>query len=453
MQNRTIAAIATPLGEGGIGTVRISGENALNIADKVFKSVSGKKICDQKGYTALFGETHLSGERIDDTVALIFRSPKSYTGEDTVELSCHGGRLVLKTVLRAVLKNGASLADAGEFTKRAFLNGKLDLTQAESIMGLISAESDAELKLSGAGLNGRIRKRIEEIKADLTFTAASIAVYADYPDEELPELQPEQFGKMLTGAKEKLSEMLSNYDAGRILREGIETAIVGKPNVGKSTLMNLLAGFNRSIVTEIAGTTRDVVEDTVRVGDVTLRLSDTAGIRKTDDIVENAGIDLALEKINNAELILAVFDCSIPLDRNDTLILERLKNKKVIIILNKSDISAPLSADLFGDFPTVVISAKTGDGTNALKNAIVEVTRVNLINPDSTVLCGERQRDCAARAFSAIAGAEAALSSGNTIDAVGICIDDALSALLELTGERVTNAVADEVFRKFCVGK
>ncbi len=453
MQNRTIAAIATPLGEGGIGTVRISGENALDIADKVFKSVSGKKIADQRGYTALFGETHSHGEHIDDTVALIFRAPKSYTGEDTAELSCHGGRLVLKKVLRAVLDNGAVLAEAGEFTKRAFLNGKLDLTQAESIMGLISAESEAELKLSGAGLTGSIRKKIEEIKADLTFTAASIAVYADYPDEELPELQPDRFSNMLKKSKESLNELLCNYDAGRILREGIETAIVGKPNVGKSTLMNLLVGFNRSIVTEIAGTTRDVVEDTVLVGDITLKLCDTAGIRETDDIVENAGIDLANEKIKGAELVLAVFDGSEQLDKNDKLLLQKIKGKKAIVVLNKSDISTLHDISKFENLPTVIISAKNGDGAKALQDTIANVTKVNKINPDSVVLCAERQRDCAVRAFSAISEAEDTLLSGNTIDAVGICIDDALSALLELTGERVTSAVADEVFRKFCVGK
>ncbi len=453
MQNNTVAAISTPLGEGGIGIVRISGAQALFIADKIFRAKSGKKISDQKGYTALFGEAVDCDGFIDTAVALIFRAPKSYTGEDTVEISVHGGRYVLKRLLRAALNAGAKSAAAGEFTKRAFLNGKLDLTQAEAVMGVISASGDRELKLSSSALNGTLSRKIEKIEADLISAAASIAYFADEPDEELPELNHENFGKMLENSERALDEMLKTYDAGRILREGIDTAIVGKPNVGKSTLMNLLCGSDRSIVTDIAGTTRDIIENTVKLGDITLCLADTAGIHSTADIVEAAGVSLAEKKIKSSELILAVFDSTEPLDDDDLSLIEKIKDKKTIIIINKSDIGNKIGAEDFPELRVVTVSAKTGEGLKELTKKIEEITEICYINPDSLVLGSERQRDCASRAFAAIREAKAALMSGETIDAVGVCVDDALSALFELTGKRVTNVVADEVFKKFCVGK
>lgn len=453
MQNRTVAAISTPLGDGGIGVVRISGDDALQIADKIFVSKSGKKIVEQKGYTALFGDAIDADGFIDTAVALIFRAPKSYTGDDTVEISVHGGRFVLKRLLRASLSAGAKTADAGEFTKRAFLNGKIDLTQAEAVMGIISANGERELKLSSSALKGKISEKIAEIEAALVSAAASIAYFSDEPDEILPELNHKNFGKMLESSEAALLDMLKTYDAGKILREGIDTAIVGKPNVGKSTLMNLLSHSNRSIVTSVAGTTRDIIENSVMLGDITLNLADTAGIRSTDDIVEAVGVNLAKEKIDSCELILAVFDATSPLDDDDRALLSKIQGKKAIIIINKTDIASLISADDFEGFHTVTISAKTGDGVDNLTKTIEEITRVCFINPDSAVLGSERQRDCANRALNAVKAAKEALFSGETIDAVGICVDDALFSLFELTGKRVTNVVADEVFKKFCVGK
>ena len=453
MQNRTIAAISTPLGEGGIGIIRISGPDAISIAEKIFRAKSGKKIGEQKGYTALFGNAVDGDENIDTAVCLIFRAPHSFTGEDTVEISVHSGRFVIKRVLRAAISAGADSAAPGEFTKRAFLNGKLDLTQAEGIMSLIAAEGEGQFRLASGAVSGKISKEIAATEEKLVSAAASIAYFADEPDEILPELNTENFGAMLLSCEQSLKDMLSSYDAGKVIREGIDTAIVGKPNVGKSTLMNLLVGSTRSIVTDVAGTTRDIIEDTVRVGEITLRLSDTAGIHKTDDIVETVGVNLAKSKIDEAELILAVFDSTAPLDNDDKRLIEQIKDKKTIVIINKSDIGGSLNAEDFGGLPTVTVSAKTGVGKAELTDAIEKLTNVCFLNPDSAVLGSERQRDCAVRALSAVTAARDALIMGETIDAVGVCVDDALAALFELTGKRATNVVTDEVFKKFCVGK
>lgn len=450
---KTIAAIATPAGEGALGVIRISGENAIEIADSVFFPFSGKKLCDLKGYTASYGEIKEGDTRLDDAVALVFRAPLSFTGENTVELSVHGGSLMLRQILRLILSKGATLAEAGEFTKRAFLNGKTDLTKAESIMGLISASNDAQLRLSREAHNGRTSKKIAEIEKNLTALNASVSVYSDYPDEDIEDLSIENFSASLLSAKNALCEMLRDYDAGKILREGIATAIVGKPNVGKSTLMNMLSGTQRSIVTEIAGTTRDVIEENVTIGDIMLRLADTAGIHETADAVESIGVERAKEKIFASQLILAVFDCSKPLDSDDLSLLESINPQNSIIIINKTDIESGIDMSVFDGFEIVRTSAKNGDGYENLKNAISKLSGTANLKPEAAVLMNERQRDCAKRALDGVEEAIGALNMGCTVDAVGVCIDDALSALLELTGKRVTNEVTDEIFRRFCVGK
>lgn len=453
MQNRTIAAIATPVGEGSIGVIRISGDNAVGVADSVFRAFSGKKIADIPGYAALYGEIISEGEKIDSAVALKFTAPKSYTGEDVVEISIHGGRYVVKRVLRLLYEKGAAAAAPGEFTKRAFLNGKLDLVEAEAVMGVISSQSEGQLKLSVSALEGKVSKEIEEIEKALLSVAASVAFFNDNPDEEIPELNVDNFTASLQKIDRSLNKLITDYDNGRVLREGIDTVILGKPNVGKSTLMNLLAKRERSIVTEIAGTTRDVIEDTVIVGDITLRLSDTAGIRKTDDVVESVGIQRAKEKGDSAQLILAVFDLSRPLDSDDDELIEAIKNKNAIAVLNKNDLAKATDLSRFEGLPTVLVSAKNGTGSEELAAKIAEISGVANLSADAAVLGSERQRDCAAKAKIAVDEALCALNSGLTVDAVGVLIDDALSHLYSLTGKRVTNAVADEVFERFCVGK
>ncbi len=454
MSERTIAAIATPLGEGGISVIRISGDNAIDVAEKCFFTFSGEKLSNLGGYQAAYGKVvDNEKETLDDAVALVFRAPKSYTGENVVEISCHGGTVVARQVLRRVLECGATLATGGEFTKRAFLNGKLDLTKAESVMGLISARSDAAAKISRGAREGRISRDTEDILNKLLETAASLAAFADYPDEDIPNLNEENFAKLLDECYAKCEKLISTYDAGRIIREGINCAIVGKPNVGKSTLMNMLCGSDRSIVTDIAGTTRDVVETTVNVGDITLNLADTAGIHETDDTVEQFGVDRAKQKIDNAELLLAVFDSSLPLDDDDKKLLCSIRDKKCIVVLNKTDLTPVLNKNELKEFEIIEISAKSGNGYNTLCSAINHICKTAMLSPDDTILINERQRDCVNRALNAVSAARDALNMGMTLDAVGVCVDDAIAALLELTGKRVTNEVCDEIFKRFCVGK
>ena len=452
MSERTIAAISTPSGEGGIAVIRISGSDAISIAEKSFRSFSGRALSSLSGYSALYGEIIDGDKVIDDAVALVFLEPKSFTGEDTVELSVHGGKLVARDTLRVVLANGANLALPGEFTKRAYLNGKLDLASAESIMEIISAKNETALRISRMAKEGKVSKKIEEIIADLLKLDASISVYSDYPDEEIEGLDTPSFLSALEKTENSLSELLSSYDTGKIIRDGVETSIVGKPNVGKSTLMNLLCRADRSIVTSVAGTTRDVVESTVTLDDITLILSDTAGIHSTDDVVEKAGVERSINRLNSSALVLAVFDISRPIDDDDRELLKILGDN-TIIILNKNDLKPQFDTSIFDGKQTVSISAKDNSGIDNLYEIISSVVNKKKIDGDEAILISERQRNCANKAYSSIIEAKNALINGVTIDAVGVCIDDCLSALLELTGKRVTNEVTDEVFKRFCVGK
>lgn len=453
--SHTIAAVATPLSAGGIGVIRISGDSAIEIADKVVKTTSGKSLTSLKGYSAAHGKVYLNDEAIDECVALVFRAPKSYTGENTVEISCHGGVLVTKQVLRAVLQSGARPAEAGEFTKRAFLNGKLDLSEAEAVMSLISAQGQEGMKAAFNTLDGALSKKINELCSILLSAAANMAAWVDYPDDEIPELSDEALKSGLITVKNGLSALLSKFDAGKAITDGVETAIVGKPNVGKSALMNMLSGFNRSIVTDIAGTTRDIVEQTVRVGNVVLRLADTAGIRESDDVVEAIGVDMAKTRIERATLILAVFDGSDSLDESDKEIIDLCKGRDVIGIINKSDLPSKADIDYLKSTlsKVVFISAKEGDGEDELTKAIEEALGTDKIDTTQAMLTTERQRVCTEKALSCLEEALEALELGITMDAVNVCIDNAVEALLELTGKKAREAVVDEVFSQFCVGK
>lgn len=451
----TVAAISTGRAPGGIGVVRISGENAISVADTVFSSFSGKKLCEIPGYSALYGKVSDEKGSIDNIVALVFRAPKSYTGEDVVELSCHGGLFVTDKVLKAVLSAGAMPAEAGEFTKRAFLNGKMDLTSAESVMNIISAQGEQAEKIALGVLEGRLFKEIKEISDKLVYDMALLSAWVDYPYEEIEDLSENKLSDHVKTSIASLEKLINDFSKGQIIMEGVDTAIVGCPNVGKSTLMNLLSGTEKSIVTEIAGTTRDIVEDIVNIGGITLRISDTAGVRETDDIVESIGVDRAVKKLEDAELILAVFDASRPLTDADRRLIDLCKGKKAIGIVNKTDLDKNyLKYEINENFAkTIFISAKTGEGKQDLANAIEDILGTSDFDSSATALVNERQRDCCKKALDALKDADNALSLGMTMDAITVCIDSAIENLLVLTGEKATEIVVNEVFSHFCVGK
>lgn len=453
----TIAAVSTPNAAGGIAVIRISGDKALEVADRIFTSVSGKKASEMDGYTCAYGIAHDGDERLDDCILTVFRAPHSYTGEDTAEISCHGGIYISRRVLRAAVANGAENAIAGEFTKRAFLNGKLDLTQAEAVMDVISARSDRELKMAEELRQGAAFKRAEKCSEKLMRILGDLAAWADYPDEDIPAVEPENLKTELNTVRSDLASLIENYDAGRIIREGIPTAIVGRPNVGKSTLFNLLSGYQRSIVTDIAGTTRDVIEESVTLGDIVLRLSDTAGIRDTDDMIEGIGVEIAEKMIDSAELVLAVFDGGCPLTEDDLYLINKINNNNnnCVAVINKNDVQQNIDTNIFekNNIRTVYISAKENSGIDDLRRQIEEIFRLNELTINSVSAANERQKNCIDRALYSVDSAVAALDNGELLDAVNVLVDEAEQSLLELTGKRITDAVVDEVFSRFCVGK
>lgn len=453
--SETIAAISTPNAVGGISVVRLSGETAFSVADRIFNGVSGAPLSSLKGYRAAYGELYDAQGRIDRGVALVFRAPKSYTGEDVVELSCHGGILLTRRVLRAALEAGARLAQPGEFTKRAFLNGKFSLTQAESVLDLIQSQNEQALNCSNAALDGNLYRRISAIRDELVAETAHITAWVDFPEEDVDEVKRQELSAALEHIRSELKGLLATFDLGRVIHSGVNTVIVGKPNVGKSTLMNLLAGCEKSIVTDIAGTTRDIVEETVNLGDVVLRLADTAGIRRTDDLVERAGVERAKRRIATADLVLLLFDGSQPLDEEDIELMHAVRGKPAVVVLNKADLGHNIDEEYIRrDFQRIVkTSLKKEQNTAELNRAVSELLQLRHLDTSQPMLANERQRDCAARALAQVEAAADETMLGMTLDAVDLCIQDAVSALLELTGEAVSEVVVDEVFSKFCVGK
>ena len=455
MDKKTIAAISTAQGEGGIGVIRISGENAIEIANKVFTPEYGKKLIEMKGYTAAFGHIVKDGETVDEAVATVFRAPKSYTGEDVVELSCHGGIFVTREVLRAVFDEGAFPAQAGEFTKRAFLNGKINLTEAEAVIDIISAKSKASARAAIYAKEGALWNRIEKIKNILVSQSAHLSAWADYPDEDIEEITSDNLKKTFEDVLSELQKLILTYDSGQVIKQGIDTVIAGKPNTGKSTLMNLLSGRERSIVTDIPGTTRDIIEDTVLVGDVVLRLSDTAGLHETGDEVEKIGVTKTKERLKNCGIVLAIFDGSRPLDNDDLQLIEDIREAKAIAVVNKSDKTQVIDEKLIESKIDMVVklSAKSGEGLKELEEAVTRLSGTADFNPSEGILSNERQRNAVLRTEKAIKQSIEALNIGMTFDAVNVTLEEAIESILELTGERVSDVVVDNVFHNFCVGK
>ena len=456
MQNTTIAAIATAPGAGGIAVVRLSGPESYAVAARVFHPANpNRNVEEAKGYTALFGSFVEGDDAFDEGVALFFREPHSYTGEDVVELSCHGGSAVARRLVEACIAAGAAPAAPGEYTRRAFLNGKMSLTQAEAVMDMISADGKQGAALANASLSGALAKKIGAEKEALTGLQAHLAAWVDFPEEDVPELDDAHLHTVLGQVQQELNGLIKNYDAGAVLREGVDCAIVGRPNAGKSTLLNLLAGFDRAIVTPVAGTTRDVVEQAVQLGDIRLNLFDTAGLRQTDDAIEAEGIRRSWKKLDEAGLILAVFDGSEPLTREDLALARRCAGRPAIALVNKEDKPTRFDAEIIaGDFAMVIPVCCQEEGSRkVIAAAVARLLGTNQIDPHAASLSGQRQLAAATRARDAVAGALDAVEGGFGLDAVSVCVDDALDALCELTGENASEAVINEVFERFCVGK
>lgn len=451
----TIAAISTAQGQGGIGVIRVSGEQAFTIVDKIFKSVSGKKIMDIKGYTALFGHIYNNEEVLDEAVVLKYVAPKSFTGENVVEISCHGGMYITKEVLNAVIMAGASLAEPGEFTKRAYLNGKMDLTEAESVMDIISAKSKSAARAALFVKDGALFKKSQQVKQLLLNKAAHLSAWADYPEEDIPEVSEDSIMEAIEESISILEKLLSTYDMGQVVKEGIDTVIAGRPNAGKSTLMNLLVGREKSIVTNIAGTTRDVVEDTVLVGNVMLKLSDTAGIRDTDNEIEKIGVQKTFDKINGAGLVIALFDNNEELNSEDIDLINKIKDMPCIAVINKIDLEDKVDKKYITDNidNVVYISAKQQDNIDELKNMIEKIAGTEDFDPSAGIIANERQRNAIRNAVNSLYEAKESLAMGMTMDAITVSLQETIDYLLELTGEKAGEEIVDSVFHNFCVGK
>jgi len=500
----TIAAIATPNAAGGIGIVRISGPDALRIAARIFAPKSGADLTESPGYRVYYGHVRtVEGTVLDEALCTVFRTPKSYTGEDCAEISCHGGLYITGRVLREILaaddinhpvslrlpplqRRGICLdfdavpfpspggvprsggvvgeramtgkiraARPGEFTERAYLNGRMALEQAEAVAALISARGESALKAANAVLEGTLGAKLAALTETIAACSAEVAAWVDYPDEDIPEPDAEALTARLLPVRAGLDALLKNYDSGRALLEGADTVICGRPNTGKSTLMNLLCGSERAIVTDIPGTTRDVLEETVRLGEIPLRLADTAGLRESESAVEKIGVERARERVASAELVFAVLDGSLPIVREDRELLESCASRRAVIIVNKCDLPQAMRPDELEGYgkPVVALSAKTGEGLEDLRRAAELLLGTAEFDPAAATLINERQRACCGSALANTDEAIAALRTGVTLDAVQIILDAALNALLELRGKTASEAVTAAVFEGFCVGK
>ncbi len=454
----TIVSISTAPGIGGIGIIRMSGENTFGILDKIFVQKNKQNIKDIKGYSMKYGHIIDNGEIIDEVLVSYFKAPKSYTTEDMCEINSHGGNVIEKKILELCLKNGATLAEPGEFTKRAFLNGRIDLAQAESVIDVINAKSYREAKSGIKQLEGFLSNKIKEIKQEILDVLVNIEVTIDYPEYDIPEVQENEIKDMLKSVGAKLEKLEKSFDNGRIIKEGIKTAIIGKPNAGKSSLLNAILNEDRAIVTDIAGTTRDTIEEYVNVKGIPLRLVDTAGIRRTADIVEKIGVEKSIEKANEADLIIAIFDSSKNLDAEDLEILKLIKNKKAIILLNKSDLNVVIDENdkRLRDVTQNIlkISALNKTGIEELYDKISEMFNLNEINLDNEVLITNvRHKNLISKAIENVKMANETLNNNMPIDIITIYIKQILDDLGEITGDEVTEDVINEIFSKFCLGK
>lgn len=467
MRTETIAAISTGMTNSGIGIVRISGNDAFSIADRIYKGK--RKITESESHTIHYGHIMDEDETIDEVLVMVMKGPRTFTGEDTVEINCHGGTFVVKRVLETVLKHGARAAEPGEFTKRAFLNGKIDLSQAEAVIAVINSENEYALQSSISQLKGNIKNKITNIRNKIIYHTAFIESALDDPEH----ISIEGYGDTLKEEAETiisdLKELIRSADNGRVIKEGINTVIVGKPNAGKSSLLNVLSGHERAIVTDIEGTTRDILEEQIRLGDLSLNVVDTAGIRQTDDVIEKIGVDKAKEYAENADLVIYVVDASRELDENDEKIIQLVREKKAIILLNKSDLDTivdekTISDKLYGDgsvtenkegeIPVIPISAKEEKGIEKLEKKLKEMFINGKVSfNDQIYISNVRQKNALADAEKSMEKVVDSINAGMPEDFYSIDLMDAYEALGSITGESVGEDLINEIFSKFCMGK
>lgn len=458
MKSDTIAAIATAMTPSGIGIIRISGDDSIELIDKIYKSKSGKKLLSQcDSHTVHYGFIYDGDEKIDEVMVLIMRAPNTYTREDTIEIDCHGGVFVMKRILETVIKYGARPAEPGEFTKRAFLNGRIDLSQAESVIDVINSKNEFALKNSLSQLNGAVLDSIKKIREVLLHEIAFIESALDDPEHISLESYPQKLLLIVDNQIKSIDKLLESSDNGRILKEGINTVIVGKPNAGKSSLLNILVGADRAIVTDIAGTTRDVLEEQINLDGITLNLVDTAGIRDTDDIVEKIGVDRAKQYADSADLIIYVIDSSTELDDNDFSIIDILKDKNAIVLLNKSDLSTITTEDIvkkYLDKPVIYISAKDRTGIDELESKISEMFLHGQVSfNDEVYITNIRHKNSLTEALNSLKLVVESINNDMPEDFYSIDLMNAYEELGLIIGEAVEDDLMQEIFSKFCMGK
>ena len=459
--NNTIAAIATATGAGGIGIIRMSGDNCFDVLKKIFVPIDKKFSWNNiKGYTIKYGYiiNSESKEKIEEVLVSFFKSPKSYTTENMCEINCHGGTIIEKKILNECILNGAELAEPGEFTKRAFLNGRIDLSQAESVIDIINAKSDKEAEASFDQLQGRLSKEIEDIRNDLLDIMSDIEASIDYPEYDIEETTNEKAMDSLNNIENKLKDLEKTFDSGKLLKEGVKTVIIGKPNAGKSSLLNIILDEDRAIVSDLAGTTRDTIEEFVNIEGVPLKIIDTAGIRETEDLVEKIGVSKAIKLIDESDLVIAIFDSSKKLEEEDYKILDLIKNKKSIVLLNKCDLSQESSETInyISKLNKNVLktSMKTKDGIKELYKCISDMFNNNEINlNDGIIITNIRHKRQIHKAIESISKTKESINKNMTIDIVAIGIKEILEDLGEITGNNVSEDIINKIFSKFCLGK
>ena len=451
----TIAAISTPRGEGGIGIIRISGDKSFEILDKIFNTKNPNR--DLGFYKFNYGFIHDNGKIVDEVMAVRMKAPKTYTCEDVVEINCHGGHLISEKVLEIVLKNGARHAEQGEFTKRAFMNGRIDLSQAEAVMDIIQGKTEKSISLSLEQLRGDLRDKIGSFKKALLDVTAHVNVVLDYPEEGIDDPLPSNLRENLENVYAEADRLISSYDKGKKIKEGIKTVIAGKPNVGKSTLLNSLLKEERAIVTHIPGTTRDVIEEIINIKGIPLVLTDTAGIRKTEDIVENIGVEKSKKFIENADLVLLVLDASRELESEDRDVIEEIQNnnKKTIVLLNKIDLERKIELDEFKLENILEISAKNNIGIEDMEERIYSYIVEEKVEDSSEklIITNIRHKTALEKTKDAIRNIFETIDAGMPMDLISVDLKEALDSLSEITGEISSEDILDHVFGNFCVGK